>query len=105
MGISSSKKNNSNKSFFLFAGYFNYHNRFHSYFSFPNGLPKVHEHNGEPPQALALFEKERIIVLYTYESDLGDGWEDQNIHNNPEYLRQKALKMGANILCYSMNRI
>ena len=51
------------------------HRLFHSYYSFPNGLPKVHEHDGNPPQALALFEGERIILLYTYESDLGDGWE------------------------------
>ena len=82
----------------------NDHPIFHSYFSFPNGLPKVHEHNGEPPQALALFEKERIIVLYTYESDLGDGWEDPSVHQNEWPLREAALKMGVNIIYYSLTQ-
>ena len=82
----------------------NDHPIFHSYFSFPNGLPKVHEHDGNPPQALALFEKDRMIVLYTYESDLGDGWEDASVHEDPWPIREAALKMGVNIIYYSLTQ-
>ena len=78
----------------------NDHPVFHSYYSFPNGLPKVHEHDGKPPQALALFENDRMIVLYTYESDLGDGWEDVKVHNVPKYKHEDALKMGTNIIIH-----
>lgn len=67
-------------------------------FKFPNGLPKIHEHDNKPPQALGLFEGNRLILLFTYESDLGDGWEDQAVHNDPEDIRLKALRMGSNIL-------
>ena len=82
----------------------NDHPIFHNYFSFPNGLPKVHEHDGEPPQALALFEEDRMIVLYTYESDLGDGWEDASVHEDPWPIREAALKMGVNIIYYSLTQ-
>ena len=67
------------------------HRLFHTYFSFPEGLPKIHEHDGKPPQALALFEGERIILLYTYESDLGDGWENASVHQDPWPIRESAL--------------
>ncbi|MGB8704536.1 MAG: DUF4159 domain-containing protein [Gillisia sp.] len=73
---------------------------FNSAFSFPNGLPKIHEHDGLPPQAFGLFEKGRLILLFTYECDLGDGWEDAAVHHDPEEVRLKALKMGANIVKY-----
>lgn len=82
----------------------NDHPIFHNYFSFPNGLPKVHEHDGKPPQALALFEEDRMIVLYTYESDLGDGWEDASVHEDPWPIREAALKMGVNIIYYSLTQ-
>ena len=82
----------------------NDHEIFNSFFSFPNGLPKIHEHDGKPPEALALFEGDRMILLYTYESDLGDGWEDQSVHNNPQKIRLKALQMGANIIGYVMDQ-
>jgi len=62
------------------------------------GLPKIHEHDGKRPQALAVIQNGRIVLLYTYETDLGDGWEDESVHNNPEHKRQAALQMGANIL-------
>jgi len=79
------------------------HPIFHQTFSFPNGLPKVHEHEGEPPQGFGLFdENDRLMVFYTYESDLGDGWEPQTVHEKPEALRQASLQMGANILVYAM---
>lgn len=74
---------------------FNYH------FKFPNGLPKIHEHDNQPPQAFGLFDQDRLILLYTYETDLGNGWESQEVHNNPEAVRQKALQMGANIVKYA----
>ena len=80
------------------------HRLFHSYYSFPNGLPKVHEHDGNPPQALALFEGERIILLYTYESDLGDGWENESVHQDPWPVREAALKMGVNIIYFALTQ-
>ena len=80
------------------------HRLFHSYYSFPNGLPKVHEHDGAPPQALALFEGERIILLYTYESDLGDGWENESVHQDPWPVRESALKMGVNIIYFALTQ-
>ncbi|TXK73483.1 DUF4159 domain-containing protein [Mesonia sp. K4-1] len=70
-------------------------------YNFPDGLPKIHEHDGERPQALGLFENNRLILLFTVESDLGDGWENPEIHNDPESVRLKALKMGANIVQYA----
>lgn len=69
-------------------------------FNFPNGIPKIHEHDGKPPQAFGIFENNRLVLLYTYETDLGNGWENPEIHNNPEEVRQKALQMGANIIKY-----
>ena len=80
----------------------NDHLIFNSYYRFENGLPKIHEHDNKPPQALALFEGERMILLYTYESDLGDGWEDSSVHNDPQPLRESALKMGINIIYFSL---
>ena len=76
------------------------HPIFHQKFDFPGGLPKIHEHDNKPAQAFGLFFEGRLICLYTYESDLGDGWEDQRVHNDSEAARQKAFKMGANILQY-----
>ena len=76
------------------------HSMFNIFYTFPNGLPKIHEHDGNRPQALALFHDERIIVLYTYESDLGDGWEDRNVHNHSINTHNEALKMGTNIIIY-----
>ena len=67
---------------------------------FPTGLPKIHEHDGKKPQAFGIFVKNRLVLLYTYESDLGDGWEDPEVNNDPFEVRQKALKMGANIINY-----
>lgn len=74
---------------------------FSAAFNFPNGLPKIHEHDGKPPQAFGIFENQRLVLLFTYESDLGNGWESPEVHNDPEEVRQKALRMGANILKYS----
>lgn len=76
------------------------HPIFNSKYSFPEGLPKIHEHNNKKPQAFGVIIENRLVLLYTYESDLGDGWENPEIHNDPEVVRQKALKMGANIIHY-----
>jgi len=78
----------------------NNHPIFYGKFDFPNGLPKIHEHNANPPQALAIIEDGRILCLYTFESDIGDGWEDQEVHNDSEYIRRQALQMGSNIIEY-----
>lgn len=69
-------------------------------FTFTNGLPKVHEHDNKPPQGFGLVYEGRLVVFYTYECDLGNGWEDQRIHGDSDAIRQKALQMGANILEY-----
>ncbi|MEX0813143.1 MAG: DUF4159 domain-containing protein [Chitinophagales bacterium] len=76
------------------------HPIYHQKFDFKNGLPKIHEHDNKPPQGFGLIYKGRLIVFYSYESDLGNGWEDQEVHNDPQELRIQALQMGANILSY-----
>ena len=78
------------------------HPIFNCYYKFPNGLPKIHEHNNKAPQALGIFHDNKLILLYTYESDLGDGWEDINVHNDTETIRLKALQMGTNIVIYNL---
>ena len=80
------------------------HEIFHAFYDFPNGLPKVHEHDGKPAQALGLFDAERMIAFYTYESDLGDGWEDSEVHNDPQNIRDAALKMGVNIVWFALTQ-
>lgn len=80
------------------------HPVYKSHFPFPNGMPKVHEHDGKPAQGLALIWEGRVVVFYTYETDLGDGWEDPSVHNNPESVRQLALKMGTNVLLYALSK-
>lgn len=72
-------------------------------FAFPQGMPKIHEHDNKPPQAWGIFVEGRLVLLYTLETDLGDGWEDAEVHNDPREVREKALKMGANILNYAFN--
>lgn len=74
---------------------------FNMVYKFPKGLPKIHEHDGKRPQAFGLFHENRLILLFTYESDLGDGWEDSEVHHDPADVRVKALKMGANIVKYA----
>ena len=76
------------------------HPIFHQKFDF-NGLPKIHEHDGKRPQAFVIIENGRLVCLYTFETDLSDGWEDQPVHNDPQEKRKQALQMGANILMYA----
>lgn len=79
------------------------HPIFHQKFDFPKGLPKIHEHDNKPAQAYGLFHEGRLVLLYTCETDLGDGWEDPEVHKDSPENREKALKMGANIIrfCFS----
>ncbi len=77
------------------------HAIFNTAYNFPNGLPKIHEHDGKAPQAFGIFHESRLVLLFTFETDLGDGWEDQEVHNDTEEVREKALKMGANIVKYA----
>ncbi|MDI3480263.1 MAG: hypothetical protein PWP68_717 [Rikenellaceae bacterium] len=79
------------------------HPIFSQYFNFPNGLPKIHEHDGKAPQAFGIILNGRLVLLYTYECDLGDGWESEEVHNDPPEVRLKALQMGANIIHYAFN--
>jgi hypothetical protein len=69
-------------------------------FKFPKGLPKIHEHDGKPSQGLGLIYEGRLVVFYSFECDLGNGWEDERIHNDPEAKRRTALEMGANLISY-----
>jgi hypothetical protein len=80
------------------------HPIFNQKYLFEEGLPKIHEHDNKPPQAFGIFIENRLVCLYTYESDLGDGWEDEAVHNDPPELHEKALKMGANIISYVFNQ-
>ncbi len=79
------------------------HPIFQKPFAFPAGLPKIHEHDGKAPKAFGLFINNRLAFLFTTETDLGDGWENQEVHNDPKEVREKALKMGANIIHYVFN--
>ena len=76
---------------------------FSNKFNFPDGLPKIHEHDGYPAQALSYFNDGRMVVFYSYQSDLGDGWEDKSVHNDPDELHQSALKMGTNIVLWALS--
>ncbi len=77
------------------------HEIYHQKYNFDHGLPKIHQHDGKAPQGFGLFWEGRLVVFYTYECDLGDGWEDPSVHKDPEEVRQKALQMGANIVSYA----
>lgn len=73
-------------------------------FKFEDGLPKIHEHDNKPPQGFGLIYEGRLVCFYSYESDLGNGWEDKRIHNDPEEVRLKALRMGANIISFALTQ-
>lgn len=77
------------------------HPLFSYHYRFPYGIPKIHEHDNLPPQAFGIYHENRLVLLYTYETDLGNGWESPEVHNNPEEVRLKALQMGANIIKYA----
>lgn len=77
------------------------HPVYHQRFEFNTGLPKIHKHNNKPPQGFGLFYQGRLIVFYSYECDLGDGWEDPEVHKDPEEVRLQALRMGANLVQFA----
>ena len=79
------------------------HEIFQKPYAFPDGLPKIHEHDNKSPQAFGLIYEGRLICLLTYECDLGDGWEDQRVHHDSNETRLKALQMGANIISYAFS--
>ena len=81
------------------------HPIYHQKYPFPGGLPKIHEHDNKAPQGFGIIHEGRLVCFYTYETDLGNGWEDQEIYNDPENKRQQALQMGANILAYALTQI
>lgn len=76
------------------------HPIYHQKFDFDEGLPKIHQHDGKPPQGFGIIYEGRLVCFYSYESDLGNGWEDQSVYNDPQSIRLEALKMGANIIAY-----
>jgi hypothetical protein len=76
------------------------HKIYNSHFSFPNGLPKIHEHDGKPPQGFGIFSNGRLCVYYTYETNISDGWADTQEHQDPPEKREEAFKMGTNIIVY-----
>jgi hypothetical protein len=78
------------------------HPVFRQKFNFNKGLPKVHQHDGKPPQGFGLFWKGKLVCFYSYECDLGNGWEDQSVYNDPETIRQQALQMGSNLLAFAL---
>jgi len=80
------------------------HPVFRAFYDLPAGLPKVHEHDGAPPQALGIFRGGRLLVFYSYESDLGDGWEDPDVHDDPADVREAALRMGVNLFVYVLGQ-
>ena len=73
------------------------------FYKFPEGLPKIHEHDGKPAQAFGIFLNGRLAVFYSYESDLGDGWEDPGVHEDAEQVREKATQMGVNLFLYALS--
>lgn len=78
------------------------HKIYHQKYDFPNGLPKVHEHDKKPPQGFGLVWQGRLVCFYDFESDLGDGWESPEVHNDSPEARLKALRMGANLIQYAL---
>jgi hypothetical protein len=80
------------------------HPIYHLFYDFPEGIPKIHEHDGNAPQGLGIFYGGRLVVFYSYETDLGDGWEDEGVHDDPPEVREQALRMGVNIFLYALGQ-
>jgi hypothetical protein len=79
------------------------HAIYHIFYDFPRGIPKIHEHDGKPAQGFGIFIDGRLAVYYSYQSDLGDGWEDQSVHEDPPELHEAALRMGVNLFLYALS--
>lgn len=80
------------------------HPIYHQKFDFPRGLPKIHEHDNKPPQGFGIFHQGKLVCFYTYETDLGNGWEDPEIYNDPVEKHEAALKMGSNIMSFALTQ-
>jgi hypothetical protein len=80
------------------------HPIYHLFYDFPEGIPKIHEHDGKAPQGFGIFYGGRLVVFYSYETDLGDGWEDEGVHDDPPEIREQALRMGVNIFLYALGQ-
>lgn len=80
------------------------HPVFNVLYAFPEGLPKIHEHDAQPPSAWGIFENERLVVFYSYESDLGNGWEDPDVHGDPPEVREQAIRMGVNLFLHVLGQ-
>ena len=78
------------------------HPIYHAHYNFPNGLPKIHEHDGKPPQGFGIFHGGRLVVFYTYETNISDGWADPQVHGDPPEKREEAFRMGINIMAYAL---
>jgi len=78
------------------------HKIYHSFYDFPNGPPKIHEHDGLPPRGYAIVVNGRVVLYFLVESDIGDGWEDEQVHSDPPEKRDAAFRMGLNILAYAL---
>jgi hypothetical protein len=78
------------------------HPVYHIVYEFPEGLPKIHEHDGLPAQGFGIFIEGRLALYYSYQSDLGDGWEDASVHDDPDAVRETALRMGVNLVTYAV---
>ncbi len=78
------------------------HPIYHLVYDFPRGLPKIHAHDEKPAQGFGIFLDGRLVVYYSYQSDLGDGWEDPQVHNDPPDKREAALRMGVNLFAYAV---
>lgn len=80
------------------------HPIFHCHFDFPNGIPKIHEHDGGPGKTFGIFHEGRLVVLYTWNTNISDGWADPEVHNDPPEIREQAFRMGTNIVVYALTR-
>jgi len=78
------------------------HPIYHLMYDFPSGLPKIHEHDGKPPRGWGLIHEDRLVLFYTYETNISDGWADPEVHQDPQQIREQAFQMGVNILLYAM---
>ncbi|HKJ02541.1 MAG TPA: DUF4159 domain-containing protein [Longimicrobiales bacterium] len=80
------------------------HPVFHTVYDFPEGIPKIHEHDGKRPQGFGIFHGGRLVLFYSFESDLGDGWEDADVHDDPPEIREQAIRMGVNLFVYVLGQ-
>jgi hypothetical protein len=78
------------------------HPIYHVVYDMPKGIPKIHEHDGKPARGLGIFVGDRLVLYYSYESDLGNGWEDPTVYNDPPALHEQALRMGVNLFAYAL---